>query len=69
MVSKLSKGTSQGGVDAIVADHPTLKLLVAKHCDVFTIQPTYNLHAAGLGFVCLSFFLSLSHVIDNVILL
>ncbi|KAK9675324.1 hypothetical protein RND81_11G000600 [Saponaria officinalis] len=54
MVSMLSKGTAQGGVDAIVADTPNLKILVAKHCNVFTIVPTYNLHAAGFGFVCVS---------------
>ncbi|KAK9668987.1 hypothetical protein RND81_13G101000 [Saponaria officinalis] len=50
MVSMLSKGSAEGGVDAIIADEPNLKILVAKHCDKFTIEPTYNLHAAGFGF-------------------
>ncbi|KAK9756621.1 hypothetical protein RND81_01G109900 [Saponaria officinalis] len=51
MLEMLSKGTSKGGVDAIVANAPHLKLLQSKHCDVFTTVPTTNLQATGFGFV------------------
>ncbi|XP_074265343.1 glutamate receptor 2.3-like [Silene latifolia] len=50
MVEMLSKGTLKGGVDAIVANAPHLKLLQAKYCDNFTMVPTTNLHATGFGF-------------------
>jgi len=50
IVNKLSKGTLEGGVDAVVGDSPHLKLLQAKYCDTFTLVPTTNLLATGFGF-------------------
>ncbi|KAK9756624.1 hypothetical protein RND81_01G110200 [Saponaria officinalis] len=50
MVDMLSKGTSKGGVDAIVANAPHLKLLQSKHCNAFTTVPETTLHATGFGF-------------------
>ncbi|KAL9246613.1 hypothetical protein vseg_020128 [Gypsophila vaccaria] len=67
MVSMLSKGTAQSGVDAIFADTPNLKILVAKHCNVFTIVPTYNLHAAGFGFAFYKGFEQLSDVSKGIL--
>ncbi|KAL9243362.1 hypothetical protein vseg_017257 [Gypsophila vaccaria] len=67
MVSMLSKGTAQGGVDAIIADAPTLKLLVAKHCNDFSIEPTYNLHAAGFGFAFRRNFEQLTEISNGIL--
>ncbi|CAO2829074.1 unnamed protein product [Amaranthus hypochondriacus] len=50
MFEMLNKGTAQGGVDAVVADTPNLKLFLDKHCGAFTIVPAVNLPAAGFGF-------------------
>ncbi|XP_074286146.1 glutamate receptor 2.5-like [Silene latifolia] len=41
---------SKGGVDAIVANEPHLKLLQAKYCDNFTIVTIPNIHSTGIGF-------------------
>lgn len=63
MFEMLNKGTAQGGVDAVVADTPNLKLFLDKHCGAFTIVPAVNLPAAGFGFVCI--FLRLSIYLAN----
>lgn len=47
----LSKGSDEGGVDAVFGEVPYLKLFLTQHCDGYTMVPSATLHGDGFGFV------------------
>ena len=54
MVQKLRNGGKNGGVDALIAGIPYLKLLQSKHCQQFSLVPDLTLQSTGFGFVSIS---------------
>lgn len=60
----LSRGTHNGGVAAIFAEIPYIKLFLAKYCSKFQmVGPTYK--TDGFGFVSLTLPVCLSHAIPQ----
>ena len=60
----LSNGIDNGGVAAIFAEIPYIKLFLAKHCSKFQmVGPTYK--TDGFGFVSLTLPVCLSHAIPQ----
>ena len=60
----LSIGIRNGGVAAIFAEIPYVKLFLAKHCNKFQmVGPTYK--TDGFGFVSLTLSVCLSHAIPQ----
>lgn len=52
----LSKGSSNGGISALVDEIPYIKLFLAKHCEGYTmVGPIYK--TAGFGYVSLTLLL------------
>ena len=55
MIDILAKGNEPGGVAAIIDETPYLKVFLSKNCNKgYALVPSFDLHAEGFGFVCIT---------------